>query len=608
MDSAVPTVAESARSAAPASAPATRAGLGRALVAIAVAGVVAGLGGVTLLLTDDEPRSVPFAVFALVIAWSFIGTGLYAWWRRPDTRVGALMVAVGFAWLLNALTSTNVPAVWVVGTLLGNLWLVLLFELLLTFPRGRLRTSQERLVAAGAWISGVALQVPPVLFLATPDPEECKGCPENPLLVADDETAAQVLFDLQAAVAIASVVGLLVLLVRRWRGATPAQRGAFVPVLWVGGITLALLAIQLAAQAVNVSEDVPDAIFGLLLVPFASLPFAFLIGLLRTHLSHESAVAVLLDRLRRPVDGGKLRDLVAEALGDPSLELGYWLPEEGRYVDHAGRDQQPDAERFVSVVERDGRRVGALICDPALGEEPRLVGSVGAAAALALDNERLEAELRARLEELRASRARIVEAGDTERRRLERDLHDGAQQRLVALALMLRLRRDRAADPEVRQWLDEALAELQAATGELRELARGIHPAVLTDRGLAAAIDGLASRAPLDVDVVSVPAERLPPQVEAAAYFVVAEALTNVARYADARQARVSLTEQDGTLTVEVTDDGRGGADLKGGSGLRGLADRVAALDGRLEVESPAGEGTTVRARIPCGIRRTPAT
>ena len=211
--------------------------------------------------------------------------------------------------------------------------------------------------------------------------------------------------------------------------------------------------------------------------------------------------------------------------------------------------------------------MGALICDPALGEEPRLVDSVGAAAALALDNERLEAELRARLEELRASRARIVEAGDSERRRLERDLHDGAQQRLVALALTLRLGRDRAEDAEQRQLLDKALEELHTATRELRELARGIHPAILTDRGLAAAIDALAARAPVDVDLVGGPAERLPPPVEAAAYFVVAEALTNVARYAHARQARVSVSERAGTLTVEVADDGRGGADLKGGSG-----------------------------------------
>jgi signal transduction histidine kinase len=577
-----------------------RSGLARTLAAIAAAGVLAGLGAVALLLTSDRPEAgVPFALLALFITWSFIGTGLYAWWRRPETRLGALMVAVGFSWALQGLAFSDVPGVFVTGVLLGNLWLVLLFQFVLTFPGGRIRSSRERLLAAGAWTSGLLLQVPPELFLAPPDPDRCAGCPENPLLVADDETAAQLLFDLQAAVAIAAVVGLLVLLVRRWRAATPAQRGAFVPVLWAGGITLALLAVQLGALAVDASEDVPDAIFGVLLVPFASVPFAFLIGLLRTHLSREAAVAALLDRLRRPVNGGELRDLAAEALGDPTLELAYWLPDEGRYVDHSGHDQEPGDERFVSVVERDGRRVGALICDPALGEEPRLVDSVGAAAALALDNERLEAELRARLEELRASRARIVEAGDTERRRLERDLHDGAQQRLVALALTLRLGRDRTTDPEQRQLLDRALAELQTATHELRELARGIHPAILTDRGLAVAIDALAARAPVDVDVLAVPAERLPPPVEAAAYFVVAEALTNVARYADARQARVSLSERAGMLTVEVGDDGRGGADLRGGSGLRGLADRVAALDGRLEVESPAGRGTTVRARIP---------
>ena len=345
--------------AAPTSASAQPAGLGWALAAIAAAGVLAGSGAVALLLTSDHSEGgVPFALLALFITWSFVGTGLYAWWRRPETWLGALMVAVGFSWALQGLESSDVPGVFVTGVLLGNLWLVLLFQLVLTFPGGRIRSSRERLLAAGAWTSGALLQVPPVLFLATPDPDHCADCPENPLLLGDDETAAQLLFDLQAAVAIAAVVGLLVLLVRRWRAATPAQRGAFVPVLWAGGITLALLAVQLGALALNLSQDVPDAIFGLLLVPFASVPFAFLLGLLRTHLSREAAVAVLLDRLRRPVNGGELRDLAAEALGDPSLELAYWLPDEGRYVDHSGRDQQPGDERFVSVVERDGRRWG----------------------------------------------------------------------------------------------------------------------------------------------------------------------------------------------------------------------------------------------------------
>jgi signal transduction histidine kinase len=338
-----------------------------------------------------------------------------------------------------------------------------------------------------------------------------------------------------------------------------------------------------------------------------AVPFAFLSGFLRTHLSREAAVARLLEDLGDlPVHGGALRDVLAEALGDPSLELAYWIPAEDRYGDREGKPiDLPDSgrERLVSIVEREGRRVGALICDPALAQHSRLVAAVGAAAALALENQRLEAALRARVEELRASRARIVKATDAERRRLERDLHDGAQQRLVALALNLRLARNQiqGSPEEAAQLIEEAMRELEQATAELRELARGIHPAVLSDRGLRAAVEALAGRSPVPVVVGNLPDEHLPRDAAAAAYFVVAEGLTNVARYAQADSASVSITRSNGRLEVEVRDDGCGGADSSRGTGIRGLADRVAALDGSLELASPDGVGTTITARIPCG-------
>src|SRR4051794_12579655 len=205
-------------------------------------------------------------------------------------------------------------------------------------------------------------------------------------------------------------------------------------------------------------------------------------------------------------------------------------------------------------------------------------------------------------QDLRASRARIVEAADTERRRIERNLHDGAQQRLVALSLSLRLVQSRlASDAEAATaLLDESVAELAGATAELRELARGIHPAVLTDRGLDAALKAVAGRSPVPVEVTSTVEERLPPPVEAATYFVVAESLTNVARYAEATAAWVKIERSGAKVTVEVSDDGVGGAAASAGSGLRGLADRLATLDGTLAVVSPPGEGTIVRAEIPC--------
>jgi signal transduction histidine kinase len=299
-----------------------------------------------------------------------------------------------------------------------------------------------------------------------------------------------------------------------------------------------------------------------------------------------------------------LREALANAFGDPSLVLAYWLPDRGHYVDADGHrvDLPEGGGRAWTPVRRDGAPVAAIVHDAALADERRLLTAAGAAAGLAIENERLQAELRARVEELERSRERIIEAGLAERRKLERNLHDGAQQRLVALALNLRLARDRIdRDPQsARELMVEAMSELHSATDELRELARGIHPAVLSDRGLSAAVKALTARMPVPVELADVPAARLAPSVEIASYYVVAEALTNIARYADASRAEVRITQSNGAVTVEVSDDGVGGADPQHGSGLRGLANRISSLDGSLEVESPAGCGTTVRAKIPC--------
>ena len=259
--------------------------------------------------------------------------------------------------------------------------------------------------------------------------------------------------------------------------------------------------------------------------------------------------------------------------------------------------------KVATAIEHDGRRVAAIVHVAGLVDEQQLVQTVGAAAALTLENERLDAELRASVAELRASRARIVQAGDEQRRRIERDLHDGAQQRLMALGINLRLLRDEIrSDPQgAIELLDASLQELSEATGELRELARGIHPAVLSDRGLQAALNALARRSPVPVEVVETPCDRLPPSIESAVYFVVAEALTNAARYATAQSVTVSVVRRHAQVEIDVSDDGVGGADPQQGSGLRGLHDRIAALDGHLDLASAASKGTTLRARIPCG-------
>ena len=287
---------------------------------------------------------------------------------------------------------------------------------------------------------------------------------------------------------------------------------------------------------------------------------------------------------------------LAQALEDPTLDLAYRLPDDSRWVDADGRPMELPGQgsgRAATRVERDGECIAAIVHDAALGEDHGHVDAVGAAALLSIQNERLDAQLRAKVEELRDSRRRMLRIGLEERRRLERDLHDGAQQRLVSMALNLRLARSRLReDPDgAERLLAGAGDELNAALEELRELARGIHPALLSDRGLDTALETLVHRAPVPVTLRSGAGDDLPEAVELAAYFVVSEALTNVVKYAHAGQATVELARENGRLVVEVADDGVGGADPGRGTGLRGLADRLAVLEGRLEVDSPPGGG-----------------
>jgi signal transduction histidine kinase len=305
----------------------------------------------------------------------------------------------------------------------------------------------------------------------------------------------------------------------------------------------------------------------------------------------------------RVAEGGPVRELLAERLGDRSLTIAYWLPEREIFVDDAGRPVQlpdPGSGRAWTAVDRGDVRLAAIVHDAELDATPELVTAAASAAALAIDNERLKAELRARVEELRLSRLRIVEAADDARRRIERDLHDGAQQQLVSLALDLRMLKSRLSDSGLAGTVDQIGDKLAVALAELREFARGIHPAFLSERGVGAAVDALVARAPLNIEADVALDERLPAAVEAATYFVIAEGLTNVVRYAETRNAWVEVRREGGEVVVVVADDGKGGAVIAGGTGLRGLIDRLAVLDGRLEVTSPPGRGTRLEAHIPC--------
>ncbi len=344
---------------------------------------------------------------------------------------------------------------------------------------------------------------------------------------------------------------------------------------WALGPALGLVLFALAAPAAALALAALETLYRVLCVT--------------TH-------ALLTPRL---APGGPVREMLAESLGDRTVNVVYWLPDRERFVDESGHPvslPEPGSGRAWTAVDRDGRRVAAIVHDAALDATPELVTAAASAASLALDNERLKADLQARVEELRVSRLRIMEAGDAARRRIERNLHDGAQQQLVALALELRVLRVRLQDPAI----DDLSERLASALAELRELARGIHPAILTDRGLAPAIESLADRSTVPVETDVEVSERLPAPVEAAAYFLVAEALTNVARYAEATSARVEVRREDDDLVVLVADDGVGGVDPAAGGGLRGLEDRVATVGGTLDIDSPIGGGTRLRAGSRC--------
>jgi signal transduction histidine kinase len=564
--------------------------------ALWVVGVVAGVAVVSRPTLAEEGLGGLDAkiVLNLVVGWSFMASGLVGWARRPENRIGALMVATGLLWFAPELLSQSASSVpFTLGVWIWNAWAVALVLLLLAFPTGRLAGGRDRLLVAAVFVPAIPMQALWLVFL------QSVGGPANAFLIWPDADAAATVDTAQRVIALASFLVLLAVLVRRWLVASPPLRRLLTPVV-AGAAAILLFGLVIVLDKVGGRTVFLDDLFRVILV---GVPIAFLIGILRARLARWG-IGDLVVELREPRPPEAVREAIGRALGDPSLDLAYWVPEYAAYVGADGRPIELPSDgcgRVTTRVDRGGRRVAALVHDASLRDEPELVGAVCAAAGIALDNARLEADLRARLEELRGSRARIVEVSDTERRRLERNLHDGAQQRLVCLSIELRLLASRLpGDSHEGRILAAAREELATSLEELRELAKGLHPAVLSDHGLPVALETLATNAPLPVRLtVDVP-DRLPEPVEVAAYYFVAETLTNVAKYAHASAVGVDVSHRDGRLVVQVADDGVGGADPSGGSGLRGLADRVEALGGCLFVTSRPGEGTTVQAEIVC--------
>src|SRR3954470_5070220 len=556
--------------------------------------IAAELGALRPEIVGSGPSPPAWEVAFLLIGGSFAACGLVAWRRRPENRSGSLMVATGLSFLAGPLLEQfDSRAMQTLSLLVGDLWIVWLVVLLLAFPSGRpLRSAADRVLVGALVFSYAVLGVVWLLFLDDPG---------NLLAVFADANTAHAVDTAQRVLGFAASLGTFAVLAGRWWVATPPLRRAMLPSV-AGGVSLLLFAALLASDVVTgVSHPLPvltwAGVGGLVLTPAV-----FLMGMLRTKLARGGFADLVVEL--RGLRGGALQAALARTLRDPTLVLAGWLPEYEAYVDAGGQVVLPPAlrsDRRSTAIERDDRPIAMLVHDRSLDDEPETLEAVCAAAALALENEQLQAESRARLAELQASRARIVEAGDTERRRLERNLHDGAQQRLVAVALQLRLIRARVdSDPaSVKALALKAGDDLAAALDELRELARGIHPAVL-DHGLAAALESLAARSTvlttLTVDVT----RPLPQPIELAAYFVASEALANVAKYAHATAVTLRVARNGTSVRVEIADNGVGGADAADGSGLRGLKDRVEALDGALRVASPPGGGTTVSAELPC--------
>jgi signal transduction histidine kinase len=553
-----------------------------------------------LLRDGGDPYSVwADLIVGLLMQWS----GLLVWRRAGTGLLGPWLYLAGLLWFVGS--GMPEPVAWMTFPFRG--WYEpLLIAVVLTYPTGRLVRPADRLLVGVLVVAYLVRTLVRAMFFSL---SEYYGndAPPFPTQVRYDPVLWQTVENLVIAVSALVGLGVAIVCVARWSRATGAARRTLTPVL-VSGLAIAPL---LGWSALTTGTDNG---FGLPLlqgvwVPWLQIllrglvPVAILLGIVRLH-GARSSLADLLIELDRGVPVGQLEGVLRRQLRDPSLRLVFPRGGEG-FVDAAGTTADlPLANVAIAVTpiaDAAGAPIAYIVHDPALNEDPALVRAAGAAARLSLENERLQAEVRAQLHEVRELSARLVEASDSERRRVERDLHDGAQQRLVTLALRLQVARDRASvpDQELLSMLGDASAELDAALEDLRELARGIHPAILTRSGLGAAVTALAERSTVPV-TVSVDTGRCSPASEATAYFVIAEALTNLARHASATDARIEAACRNGELQVQVVDDGVGGAEIGRGSGLGGLRDRVTAVGGTFLVDSPTGGGTTVRAAIPC--------
>lgn len=570
--------------------------------ALAAGVAIAGLSTWGALIAPERQSGTLIAL-RTITGLVFVIVGAFFWWRRPRNNVGVLLTAVGLTWYIYDLHWIDSSLAFTVADMEGGLYLAVLGHLVLAFPSGRLRGSLDRVVTAVIYLWAIAGNVIPEVIWAPPRPT-C-DCPHNLLGLRTD--AAHYVFAGSAHQVVNAALTLVVfaLLVQHWWTATRPGRRALGPVAWASG---PILVAVIGLQTVGIIESLSPLQRVLpYLTPIAlmTLPASIVVGRVRSNLARLAVGRLVVDLGDAP-HSDLLRDGLARTFHDPSLQIVYWVDASSEYVDGDGRSvvlPEPGSGRAATLLQRHGTPMAAIVHDASLEDDPALMETVTATASLALENERLIAAVRAQLTEVQASRARIVTAADAARRRIERDLHDGAQQNLVTASLGLRMAIDQLASAQpdsATATLERTADQLRLAISELRELAAGIHPTILTEAGLGPALESLADRAPVPTTVHCACTERLPKEIEAAAYFVVSEAITNAGKHARAGAVAVNVSRENGLLHVEIKDDGVGGAKPARGSGLLGLSDRVAALEGRLQIISPADGGTRLVAEIPC--------
>ncbi|MEU8034291.1 sensor histidine kinase [Streptomyces sp. NPDC049099] len=562
------------------------------ILCFAVGAAVLGVEGTAI--AARQPDADVFRVCCHAAAGAlFVLAGVMAHHRRPGNPVGVLMTAVGAGFYAEDLQLSAAPLVHTVGELTVAGSSGFLVHLTLAYPTGRLPSTPQRILVGAAYTAMAATGLMNALFMDWP--KRYPGNAPGLLLIVDSPTLVR-LSVVGSQITTVVVAGLvLVIMLRRWRSARPLMRSLLMPVT---AVMLAGALTSAVGTTLNVDRALHDSLLRVYDVVFIALPIGFLTGMLKLYLG-RSAVGRLLKQL--PPDGvttPQLEQLLIRALHDPSLRIV--MKSTAGPGDSAHAMTVPRPWSTTPLQTRPETQTAWLVHDPLLHENQHVLDAVAKAAGLALVNQDLTDQLNKQLEEVRASRARIVDAAEAERRRIQRNLHDGAQQRLVTAVMGIRLVQRKLAegDPKALDLLESTAENLIAAHRELRELAQGLPPAVLIDFGLADAVRALAEQISLPITVRTSPPEppRMNARIESTAYFVTAEALTNALRHANAEQVTVELTYEKDQLTVRVVDNGKGGADPTRGSGLVGLADRVAAADGEFRVHSLPGNGTVIEA------------